>query len=369
MGLSSVPPPTRRLPLPLARPFFTFALLAINVVVFLAMTVAGGSTDTEVLIRFGAKVNVLIAEGQVWRLFSAMFLHIGLTHLAFNSFALFIQGVEVERLYGRPLFLVIYLLAGLWGSLFSFALGKGISAGASGAIFGLFGALITYFLRHREMFGAMGRQRLLSLLGVVGFNLFLGFTNPGIDNLAHLGGLLSGAALGWGLAPDYVASWEGPAGPRVVDRRSLAVRSGVIALAVVLLLAGTTVTLDAQRASPAALIYQGQQALQNGDLPGAESLLRRAVTRDPTSAEAQFYLGVALSQQERPAEAAEAYTAALRQRPDMAPARWNLALAYVALERYPEAVAEFEAYIALNPDPADVERARTLINQLQARQP
>jgi rhomboid protease GluP len=369
MDSSYSPLPTRRLPLRLTQPFFTFALLAINVLVFLAMTLAGGSTDTEVLIRFGAKVNVLIAEGQVWRLFSAMFLHIGLMHLAFNSYALFIQGVEVERLYGRPLFLVIYLLAGLWGSLFSFALGTGISAGASGAIFGLFGALIAYFVRHHEVFGAMGRQQLLSLLGVVGLNLFLGFTNPGIDNLAHLGGLLSGAALGWGLAPDYAASWDAPAGPRVVDRRSPAARSGVIALAVLLLLGGIYVTVAAQRASPAALIYRGQQALQSGDPTAAESLLRQAVTLDSTSAEAQFYLGVALSQQERPAEAAEAYAAALRQRPDLAAAHWNLALAYVTLGRYPEAIAAFEAYVALSPDSPDAERARTFINQLQAGQP
>jgi rhomboid protease GluP len=353
-------------PLPLAQPFFTFALLAVNVVVFLAMTAAGGSTNTEVLIRFGAKVNVLVAEGQVWRLFTAMFLHIGVMHLAFNSYALFIQGIEVERLYGRPLFLVIYLLAGLWGSLFSFALGKGISAGASGAIFGLFGALIAYFVRHRDVFGTLGRQRLLSLLGVVGLNLFLGFSTPGIDNLAHLGGLVSGAALGWGLAPNYAAEWDGPAGPRVVDRRSPLARGGVIALAVLLLLVAGLATLDQQRQSPATLVYQGQQALQRGDMPTAESFLRQAIARDATAADAQFYLGVVLSQQERPAEAVEAYLAALRLRPDLPEAHWNLALAYVALERYADAITEFETFIALNPASPDAERARTFIARLQA---
>ena len=353
----------------MSRPLFTYVLLAANVLVFLAMTVAGGSTDTEVLVRFGAKVNELVADGEVWRLLTAMFLHIGLMHLAFNSYALFIEGIEVERLYGRARFLVVYLLAGLWGSLFSFALGKGISAGASGAIFGLFGALIAYFVRHRDMFGAFGRQRLFSLLGVVGVNLFLGFSNPGIDNLAHLGGLLSGAVLGWGLAPDYTARWDGLAGPRVVDRQGLLTRAWVIALAVILLAGGTYGAMTIQRDSPAALVRQGQLALQSGDLPAAESLFREATTRDAASVEAHFYLGVVLSQQERAAEAVEAYRAALRLQPDLAEAHWNLALAYAGLRRNAEAIAEFEAFIALDPQSPDAGRARTFIAGMQGDAP
>jgi rhomboid protease GluP len=371
MDFDQSPPQSRRvsLPLPLGRPVFTFVLLAANVLVFLAMTAAGGSTDTSVLIQFGAKDNVLVAEGQLWRLFTSMFLHIGVMHLAFNSYALFIEGIEVERLYGRARFLIIYLLAGLWGSLFSFALGKGISAGASGAIFGLFGAMVAYFVRHREIFGTFGRQRLFSLLGVVGINLFLGFSNPGIDNMAHLGGLLSGAALGWGLAPDYVARWDGLAGPRVVDRRSLLERSWVIALAVLLLAVGTYGAMTIQRHSPAAFVRQGQRALQGGDLPTAESFFRQATERDPGSVEAQFYLGVALSQQERLAEAVVAYQAALRLSPDLAEAHWNLALAYAGLDRRADAIAELEAFITLSPDSPDAARARAIIADLRGNAP
>ena len=113
---AALPPPAeqpQRLSLPMAQPRVTYVLLAINVLVFLAMTVAGGSTNTAVLIRFGAKANALIAQGQVWRFLTSIFLHIGPMHLFFNSYALFIFGVEVERVYGSARFLAIYLLAGL----------------------------------------------------------------------------------------------------------------------------------------------------------------------------------------------------------------------------------------------------------------
>jgi len=362
------PPPAQqpqRLPLPLAQPRVTYALLAINVLVWLAMTAAGGSTNTAVLIRFGAKVNLLIAQGQVWRLLTSMFLHIGLMHLFFNSYALFAFGIEVERLYGSARFLAIYLLAGLYGSLVSFALGPNLSAGASGAIFGLLGVMVAFFRLHREMFGEWGRQRLLSLLGVAGFNLVLGFTVPGIDNLAHLGGLLSGAVLGWLLAPQYQAQVDERGLPYVADRSSLLSRWWVLALASLLLIAGTSLAVAAQQDSASAYILRGQRVLEEGDLATAESLLRQAVSRDPDSAEAYFYLGVALSGQEAMDDAADAYQNALRLEPELAEAHWNLALAYAALNRPAQAIAEFEAFLALRPDSPDAEQARAYIVELE----
>jgi rhomboid protease GluP len=353
------------LALPAARPRLTYALLAINVLVWLAMTAAGGSTDPEVLIRFGAKYNPLIADGQVWRLLTSMFLHIGLMHLLFNSYALFAFGMEVERLYGSARFLAIYLLAGLWGSWASFVLGSSLSAGASGAIFGLLGVMLAFFGRHREMFGEWGRQRLLSLAGVAGLNLVLGFTVPGIDILAHLGGLLSGALLGWLLAPQYEVRRD-PAGHAYVsDRTSLLSRWWVVGLALVLLAAATAGAMARERQSAAALIVRGQHALESGDLAGAESLFRQATGQDSSSAEAYFYLGIALSKQEQAAEAASAYQNAVRLEPDLAEAHWNLALTYVTLNRPAEAAGEFEAFIALNPDAPQADEARTFIDELE----
>lgn len=202
--------------IPMARPRWTYILMGVNIAVFLAMTVFGainglglsGSQDSRVLLIFGAMHNELIAAGQYYRLLTSMFLHIGLVHLLFNTYALFILGQDVERLYGSGRFLLIYFLGGLGGSLASFVLGanpRGISAGASGAIFALIGASIAYFYLHRQTFGARGQAQLRSLLMLAGINLVFGFTIPFINNLAHMGGLVFGALLGYVLAPKYHA--------------------------------------------------------------------------------------------------------------------------------------------------------------------
>ncbi len=240
-------PQARRVPLPLAQPRATYVILAVLILVFLAMTAAGGSENIYVLVLFGAKVNSLIAAGQVWRLLTSMFLHIGFLHLFFNGYALYIFGIQVERVYGSARFVAIYLLAGLYGSLLSFAFGTEVSAGASGAIFGLLGALLAFFRRHRDTFGTWGRRQLVNLLVVAGINMALGLTVPGIDILAHLGGLVSGAVLGWVLAPQYQPHMDENGVLYAMDTVSLANRWWVIALAVFLLAGGTAAAMVAQR--------------------------------------------------------------------------------------------------------------------------
>jgi rhomboid protease GluP len=200
-----------RLVIKLSPPYVTRALLAINVIVFVAMIVVGwlrfgtvrGTEDMRVLVLFGAKVNELVAAGETWRLLSAMFIHIGVLHLLFNLYALNALGPLVEGYYGHLRFAAIYLLGGLFGSLASYAFSPAPSAGASGAIFGLAGATTVYFLRYRENFGARGRAILQNMLLVIGINLAFGMFSPGIDNWGHLGGLVGGAALAWGLQPKY----------------------------------------------------------------------------------------------------------------------------------------------------------------------
>ncbi len=191
-------------PLPTYEPLWTYVLLGINVLVWLAMTVAGGSENLRVLIDFGAKFNPLIVlEQEYWRLVTPMFLHIGFLHLAFNSYALFAFGLDVERLFGRTRFLALYVLAGIAGAVASFVGNEAVSAGASGAIFGLVGAMVVYLLIYRNAFGQWGRQRLTNLLLIVVLNLVIGVTGAGIDNLGHVGGLLGGMALGWVYCPRY----------------------------------------------------------------------------------------------------------------------------------------------------------------------
>lgn len=198
------PSPTLvRLSLPLTRPLLVWIILAINITVWLLMTLSGGSTAVRVLVRFGAKVPLFIAQGQYWRLFTAIFLHIGFLHLVLNSYALYSLGPQVESLFGQSRFLAIYLLSGLTGSVASYALSPSLSAGASGAIFGLIGALAVYLTHHRDIFGRRGQRGLTNILVVILYNLVLSFTVPGIDALGHLGGLIGGLIVGKLLCPDY----------------------------------------------------------------------------------------------------------------------------------------------------------------------
>lgn len=197
----------------MSRPRWTRILLGCNIAVFVLMTVYGflvyndlnGTQNVRVLIIFGAKVNPLIAEGQIWRLFTAMFIHIGIFHLLVNLYALNALGPLVEGFFGHRRFLLIYLIGGLWGSVASYAFSQALSAGASGAIFGLAGATTVYFLRYRENFGARGRAILQNMVFIIGINLVFGLSVSGIDNWGHMGGLVGGAIVAYGLLPTYRA--------------------------------------------------------------------------------------------------------------------------------------------------------------------
>ena len=236
---AAAPPPSPPLRIPLTRPVWVKVLLAVNIGIWVLMALAGGSENSEVLIRFGANYSPLVVQGEIWRLFTANFLHIGLLHLVFNSLALYSLGQEVEALFGSPRFSVLYLLTGLSGSIFSFGLRTDValSAGASTAIFGLVGALMAFFVRNRRHFGEIGRRRLNNYVFLILINLYIGLSVPGIDNLGHIGGFFGGLILGWLLCPFYeVEVSDGQ--PRVVDRNSLRVEWRGVALFVVLLVAG-----------------------------------------------------------------------------------------------------------------------------------
>jgi rhomboid protease GluP len=181
---------------------FTFIFIGINVGLFLLMSLAGGigstSTDHDVLVGFGAKVNNLISrDHQYWRFVTSIFLHIGVLHLVFNNYALWIVGQEIERLYGSARFVLLYLATGIIGSLSSYYFNPGpVSAGASGAIFGLFGILVAFAVRYRkEIPDIIRRDITRRAIPVILINLAIGFSVKFIDNAAHLGGLLGGVLL------------------------------------------------------------------------------------------------------------------------------------------------------------------------------
>jgi rhomboid protease GluP len=162
-----------------------------------------GSQNTTVLIDLGAKVNQYILLGEWWRLFTAMFLHIGVMHLLFNMWALFAIGRLVEAYYGHARYAIIYLLGGLFGSLASYAFSPSVSAGASGAVFALTGATSVYFFRYRDNFGSHGRAVLQNMVFIIVINLAFGLAGSGVDNWGHIGGLVGGLLLAWGLLPQY----------------------------------------------------------------------------------------------------------------------------------------------------------------------
>ncbi len=188
-----------RMAIPLYKPQWSYIILGTIVLISVLVEVLG----FDALLNYGAKINAAIAAGQWWRLLTAMFLHAGIWHLFFNVYALFQLGPETERLFNRERFLVIYFLSGLYAGLASYAFTLAPSVGASGAVFGLVGALIAYMRRYREIFGRFGQQYLVNMLVIVGINFVLGFVQPGIDNWAHFGGLVAGFIIGTLLLPRY----------------------------------------------------------------------------------------------------------------------------------------------------------------------
>ena len=178
----------------------TIVLIALNILMFLIMVLQGVSVfepTAESVLKWGADYGPLTLHGQWWRMVVSTFLHFGLIHLLFNMFVLFNIGLFVESLAGRVPFVVLYLVCGLGGSAASLVWHPSIvSAGASGAIFGLYGALLGFLVRYR---GSIPGESLASLrkgaLTFIGYNLLYGL-RPGVDMAAHVGGLVTGFVLG-----------------------------------------------------------------------------------------------------------------------------------------------------------------------------
>lgn len=179
-------------------PIITYSLIALNIVIFLLLYILGaGSEDTVTLLKFGALFKPLVQNGEYYRIITSAFLHAGLAHLIFNMYALFIIGKELESLLGKTKFSLIYLNSIILGSLASMAINSTtISVGASGALFGILGATF-YFGYHYRVY--LGNNMNNQLLPVLLLNLLIGFIIPGIDYMAHIGGLIGGTLTIWSL--------------------------------------------------------------------------------------------------------------------------------------------------------------------------
>jgi len=168
-------------------------LIGICVILFILMYIFGnGSEDTLTLVLFGANYKPLVQAGEIWRLVTSMFLHIGIIHLICNMYALWIIGRQLETFLGKFKYFIVYLGSGIVGSLLSVVIHSSVSAGASGAIFGLLGSLLYFGYHYRLYLGSVLRTQVIP---VILLNLMIGFMLPGIDNFAHLGGLVGGYLL------------------------------------------------------------------------------------------------------------------------------------------------------------------------------
>ncbi|MBS1841067.1 MAG: rhomboid family intramembrane serine protease [Acidobacteria bacterium] len=175
----------------------TLALIVLNTLVFLVMTLKGVSflfPSAESVLPWGADYGPLTLSGQWWRMFTSLFVHFGFIHILFNMIVLFNIGPFIESLAGRVSYLILYFVSGIGGGVASLIIHPtAVSAGASGAIFGLYGALLGFLLRHRKTIAPKALKSLSKgALLFVGVNFIFGMSVPAIGVAAHMGGLAAG---------------------------------------------------------------------------------------------------------------------------------------------------------------------------------
>lgn len=169
------------------KPIVTWIIIALCIIMFF---VSGMGYDTYTLVKYGANFSGLVRNGELYRLVTYMFLHAGIVHIGLNMYSLYIVGPRVEDFFGKWKYALIYFISGICGGLLSIGVTPDVvSVGASGAIFGLFGALIYFGYNYRGYIGAMIRSQVVP---IVIYNLFMGLFIPGIDMWGHVGGLIGG---------------------------------------------------------------------------------------------------------------------------------------------------------------------------------
>lgn len=188
-------------------PVVTYALILVNVVLYFFIALVGKEFfdfDANVLYKYGALVNgnQMGDISDYLRIFTSIFLHGGLLHLVFNMYSLYVIGPQLESFFGKVKYLIIYIVSGICGNLLSmlFLADNGISVGASGAIFGLLGALVYFGYHYRVYLGGVIKSQIIPLIVI---NLFIGYISSGINNVAHIGGLIGGVLISIALGVKY----------------------------------------------------------------------------------------------------------------------------------------------------------------------
>jgi membrane associated rhomboid family serine protease len=322
-------------------PLVTRFIIAINVLVYIAMGVSGASwTNPSVLhaIRWGANFGPLTLSGQWWRLFTSMFVHFGFLHIALNMWCLRNLAVALEPMMGRLAFSVTYLFSGLAASAVSTAWNPWrASAGASGAIFGIAGAFVSYLLLKKAAIPAsLVRQNLRSLAIFILLNLSIGASSGHIDNSAHIGGLLAGLIIGALIPPRYARSaayFGGPGGEMAAMPMDAAPAEDSRRMKLLWIALGCAIALIAglqqlyTRNLPVAQYGKAVARAASGHLDEAIAEMRKTVAMQPDNVLAQALLGEWLLEQNDPDAAVPPLEKALQLAPYAKDIEHNLAVA------------------------------------------
>ena len=197
--------------MPTSVPYVTYSIVGVTVLVYLLQVAsvyffgyANAASQVDWLEAYGARINVFIHAGQLWRLLTPALLHASIPHILFNMYALIVFGVGLERNFGRWRFLTLYVLGAFTGNVLSFLLSNGYSVGASTAIFGLIGAEGIFLYQNRKILGSQFGRAIGNIVFIVAINLFIDLTPAlGIDIWGHIGGLLGGLIFTWFAGPRF----------------------------------------------------------------------------------------------------------------------------------------------------------------------
>jgi membrane associated rhomboid family serine protease/Flp pilus assembly protein TadD len=324
-------------------PLVMYVIFGINAAVFLAMALSGSPLLTgppaRELIQWGANFGPLTVSGEWWRLLSAVFVHIGLLHFAFNMWCLWDLGTLAEGLYGRWTFGAIYLLTGIAASLTTIAWSPiRVSAGASGAIFGIAGALIASLkLGEFAVPSEQIRGVLRSVVLFAVYNLAFGAVSARTDNAAHVGGFVCGLVLGALMA-------------KLAPESDLTAKRLVVILATALLLFGGARWLYSARGYLGHTLRAEQLLDQKGKQTQAIAELNKVLATKPDDEHARFLLAIAYSDANQPAEAEKQWQFLLSRDPKDKLVRYNLGLLYFNANRFDEAKAQFSEMLKLDPE-------------------
>jgi rhomboid protease GluP len=328
----------------------TKALIGINALVFLAMVLRGVSPVTPTtaqLLPWGANWGPLSLANQPWRILASNYVHVGILHIALNMWCLWNLGRLAERVFDGWAYLLIYTVCGIAGSLASLALHPFVTAaGASGAIFGLAGALITaLYLGHLGIPRQALRGTIKSLVLFAIYNLAFGAAIPGIDNSAHVGGLLAGLALGAVLArhlaqpPAVRAAWQ----------------QRVFAVAALALVAGF---LLVQRSNGYVVpLEKGVKAFKAGQLDDAARWIEQAAAKKPNDRQTLLLLSSTYMRKQEFSKAIPILEREAQLDPNNEDVQLDLGVAHLQLGEFDQAIPCLQKALQLNPKDDDAQKA------------